>query len=174
MFDPSVAERWKAEVLEDEKLDFTNEMAEYCVEELKYKAELYKSSGLISLFHGDVVKSDNVVPSDLQEALKAAVAPLEDIPEHIKDWHPGSDGKVLDLVHPSLYPLVYGLSRIVTGGVLDVKSGIARCCEGEILPTPTIEPSHSGPYDDWARNESYSNKFQWLPCDVDISGDTPR
>ena len=30
------------------------------------------------------------------------------MPEDQKDWHPGSNKQVLDLVHPSLYPLVYG------------------------------------------------------------------
>lgn len=33
---------------------------------------------------------------------------LEDVHEGDKDWHPRSNGLVLDLVHPSLYPLVYG------------------------------------------------------------------
>jgi hypothetical protein len=32
---------------------------------------------------------------------------LENVPEKEKDWHPGSNGQVLDLVHPSLYPIVY-------------------------------------------------------------------
>lgn len=183
--DKSITNKWRKELREDLAFNFTPEMAEYCIEELKYKAELYKSTGCISLFHGDVVKSDNVIPSSLQDTLKAAVAPLENVPEHIKDWHPGSNGRVLDLVHPSLYPLVYGLSRIITDGVLDINSGLQRCPEGEIVPIPIIEPSPVRRYEehrdifvdvvvDSPRKESYSAKFQWLPCDVDISGDVPR
>lgn len=48
----------------------------------------------------------------LCEALKTAIKPLEDVPEDAKDWHPRSNGLVLDLVHPSLYPLVYGRSMV--------------------------------------------------------------
>ena len=44
----------------------------------------------------------------MRDELIAVVAPLEDVPDSEKDWHPGSDGLVLDLVHPSLYPIVYG------------------------------------------------------------------
>lgn len=40
------------------------------------------------------------------------VSKLENVPDSQKDWHPGSDKQVLDLVHPSLYCLVYGVSQI--------------------------------------------------------------
>jgi len=36
------------------------------------------------------------------------VTPLEAVPDSEKDWHPGSDGFVLNLVHPALYPIIYG------------------------------------------------------------------
>ena len=36
----------------------------------------------------------------------AAVVPLESVPDPNKDWHPGSDGLVLDPVNPFLYPVV--------------------------------------------------------------------
>ena len=35
------------------------------------------------------------------------MAPLECVPDSEKDWHPGSNGLVLDLDHLSLYPIVY-------------------------------------------------------------------
>lgn len=57
-------------------------------------------------------QSDSLIPPDLRDALKLAVKPLEDVPDAEKDWHPRADGLVLDLVHPSLYPLVYGRSMI--------------------------------------------------------------
>lgn len=55
-----------------------------------------------------VWQSDTLVPQSLQDDLKDAVRSLADVPEGDKDWHPRSNGLVLDLVHPSLYPLVYG------------------------------------------------------------------
>ena len=53
-------------------------------------------------------KSDTLIPSSLREKLLAAVAPLENIPDSEKDWRPDSDGLVLDLVDPSLYPIIIG------------------------------------------------------------------
>ena len=66
-----------------------------------------------------------------------------------KDWHPGSDNQVLDLVHPSLYPIVYGRTFIK-----DLQTG--KC---EV----------SKPPDD----ASYyvSQKFQWLPSDFVVAED---
>ena len=61
-----------------------------------------------------VIKSDIAISSELKDALRIGAALLEDVPERLRDWHPGSDGKVLDLVHPSLFPLVYGRSRVLS------------------------------------------------------------
>ncbi len=36
------------------------------------------------------------------QALVRGVAILESVPDEEKDWHPGSEHQVLDLVHPSL------------------------------------------------------------------------
>ena len=34
-----------------------------------------------------VVKSDTAISSDLKEALRAAAAPLEDVPDRLRDWY---------------------------------------------------------------------------------------
>ena len=52
----------------------------------------------------------------LNGALSQAVHPLQNIPALHKDWHPSSDGLVLDLVHPSLFPLKYGKTKILPQG----------------------------------------------------------
>ena len=51
-------------------------------------------------------KSDTFIPSSLRKKLLAAVAALENIPDSEKGWCPDSDGLILDLVDPSLYPIV--------------------------------------------------------------------
>ena len=66
-----------------------------------------------------VTKSDTVISSGLKTSLRAAVAPLEYVSNRLKDWHPGSDGKVLDLLYPSLFPLLHGRSRILPSGVVE-------------------------------------------------------
>ena len=47
-------------------------------------------------------EADNLIPSELQDKLARVIAKLRDVPHEEKDWHPGSDGQVLDLIHPSL------------------------------------------------------------------------
>lgn len=79
------------------------------------------------------------------------------------DWHPGSDGKVLDLVHPSLYPLVYGRTRILRHSTVKLDDAIQKCGEGEIAQA-TMAQNREG-------LKSYSKRFQWLPCEVQICND---
>jgi hypothetical protein len=135
---------------------------DYCIAELRYKTKAYEKTGLVTVFYGDVVKADTAIPAWLQDELKAAVTPLENVSPRRQDWHPGSDGKVLDLVHPSLYPFVYGRTRILPSQeITSLEDCVARSCEGTVLLTPKIENSWSG--------NLYSSKFQWLPCEVDIS-----
>lgn len=62
----------------------------------------FGNTGAVSVYNGDVVKSDAVIPGSLRAALKKALKPLED------------NEKVLDIVYPSLSPLIYGRSRILS------------------------------------------------------------
>ena len=80
------------------------------------------------------------------------MAPLESIPESEKDWHPGSDGLVLDLVHPSLYPIVYGRTM-----GKDPESATAS-----VLVAPTFGQDAS---------QFVSKRFQWLPSDFFVDHD---
>ena len=150
--------------------DISNPMIDYVIKELRYKANQFKDIGAVAVYTGHVVKSDSVVPESLKLELQAAVAKFEeDIPDDQKDWHPGSDGKVWDLVHPSLYPLVYGRTRVLETGTTSLDDCIARCGEGK---TTQIPPKEDVAQEDTNQNtqlNSYSRNFQWLPCTVDIS-----
>jgi len=77
---------------------------------------------------------------------------------------------VLDLVHPSLFPLIYGRSRILESGTVGIDDCVRRCGEGKTISIPE-------PYDklpeavhlispDVQASNAWSSKFQWLPCDV--------
>jgi len=154
-------------------------MVNYCFAELQYKAPLFQRTGQLTIYEADVVKSDVALSESFRLSLIEAVKPLEDVLEHQKDWHPGSDRKVLDLVHPSLFPLVYGKSRILEEGRVGLEDCVERCGEGKVVPVPPKEETN------WrgeADNNTYyyrrrpktlyfSRKFQWLPCEVDVSGD---
>ncbi|KAL4946479.1 hypothetical protein BDV06DRAFT_182616 [Aspergillus oleicola] len=76
-------------------------MVDWMMQELRWKAGFHKEKGYIGVFGKSVIKSDTAIPLELETALKEAVAPLENVPAKRKDYHPGSDNTVVDLVHPS-------------------------------------------------------------------------
>ena len=103
--------------------------------------------------------SDTAVSRETKEKLKTAIAPLENVPESKKDWHPGSDGRVLDLVHPSICPLVYGRTRILPEEEVSLMDCHTFTGKGEVIPAPETVPAY------------YSGDFQWLPCEVRLNDD---
>ena len=169
-----ITAKWRAEILADKDLDVTEKMLDYIIEELKWKAGIFKETGIVSAYDGDIVKSDVAVPETLRAELQASAARLEDVPEKAKDWHPGSNGQVLDLVHPSLFPFMYGKTRIVADKELTIDEGLTRSGEGETLPWPGRGHQHKDgrgrSYRDSDSNQ-YSHAFQWLPCDVKFRPD---
>ncbi|KAH7391984.1 hypothetical protein BKA66DRAFT_525811 [Pyrenochaeta sp. MPI-SDFR-AT-0127] len=154
---------WDAEVIEEG--DMSVDMFNYCIEELRAKAAVYEKTGLISVLDATscVLKSDTTISVDMKEQLRKAVAPLEDVPNHQKDWHPGSDGKVLDLVHPSLFPLIYERSRILPYATIGLGDCMEAIGQGEIVPNPLIALGGNTPP---TESDLWSSRFQWLPCNV--------
>jgi hypothetical protein len=120
-----------------------------------------------------VVKSDSAVPDSLKKSLSDAVRPLEEIPDKYKDWHPGSDEMVLDLVHPSLFPLVYGISRVVTDEIVPLKDCFKYCGKGEIVKFEDEDRGHEN-YNSWSGSRSELRawgSFQWLPSNIKFTED---
>ena len=64
---------------------------------------------------------------------------LENVPEIYRDWHPGSENTVLDLVHPSLFPVVYGRTKILRDNVVNLDDCVEKCGEGVTLEVPPSE-----------------------------------
>jgi hypothetical protein len=87
---------------------------------------------------------------------------LEDIPENQKDWHPRSNNQVLDIVHPSLYPLVYGRT-------LAYPLGSTSTNRGELKAIEKLEESEDA--DESAPPYCISEKFAWIPTDFSVSKD---
>ncbi|DAA78838.1 TPA_exp: Uncharacterized protein A8136_2623 [Trichophyton benhamiae CBS 112371] len=172
VFDQTITAKWRRELLENDTLDITEKMVDWIIAELQYKSEAFKTDAIISALTSGVFKSDSLIPTSLKESLKAAVARLEQVPEAQKDYHPHSKNQVLDLVHPSLFPLVYGRTRIVKDGILNIQDGIAKSGTGEVIPIPnkseTEVPSDGlgPPHISQRMKHPFSDKFQWLPCDV--------
>ncbi|MFD9470973.1 DUF4246 domain-containing protein [Streptomyces goshikiensis] len=141
--DGDVVARWTREALAQ---GLTEAQVRYVLAELAHYAALRDGRTGVEVSAVDGVwQSDALVDDKLRSRLCEAVRVLEQVPEAERDWHPGSDGQVLDLVHPSLFCLV----NEVSGGP---------------------ERAWLNPTDRYSRYE-FSEKFQWLPTDVDVSDD---
>lgn len=81
---------------------------------------------------------------------------LEDVPDDKKDWHPNSDDQILDLVYPSLYPVVYGSTL---GRYPDLDGALAPI----LSPFSATEHTYITEY--------RSEKFQWLPTNFEVDDD---
>ncbi|MGW4897167.1 DUF4246 domain-containing protein [Kitasatospora sp. NPDC004240] len=143
MNDADIAAKWTQEAL---ALGMTEAQVRYVLAELRHYAALRDARTGIEVSAVDGVwQSDILVDEQLRTRLREAVRVLEEVPEAERDWHPGSDGQVLDLVHPSLFCLV----REASGGP---------------------EQAWQNPTKHYAKYE-FSERFQWLPTDVDVSED---
>ncbi|TEB24441.1 hypothetical protein FA13DRAFT_1766055 [Coprinellus micaceus] len=172
-FDEGIVEKWDGEALNDGPA-FENQMTErmlsYSTQELCHLARLHPESpiGAIQVLHLDagVYKSDTAVPLGTK----------------LSSWRT-SPSMRKTLVHPSLFPLVYGRTKVLPLGAdgTTLKDFIERSGEGQVMPVPDDEivsrdewpafpPLKPGNHDETA----FSRKFQWLPCDVDISGTSPK
>ena len=144
VFDPAITNRWREEALaansrpDGKAIDISPKMIDWCIEEMRYKADVLRQFNCVETLDG-VWKSDTTVPETLRLALLKAVTPLEDVPDKEKDWHPGSNEQVLDLVHPSIYPLVYGQSKILPNDVCRVDDCMSWIGKGQTLKSMTEE-----------------------------------
>ncbi|WP_282702215.1 DUF4246 domain-containing protein [Streptomyces sp. CC219B] len=141
--DADIVARWTREAVDQ---GLTEAQVRYVMAELTHYAALRDGRTGIEVSAVDGVwQSDTLIDDGLGSRLREAVRVLEEVPEAEQDWHPGSDGQVLDLVHPSLFCLV----REVSGGP---------------------ERAWQNPTNSYSRYE-FSERFQWLPTDVDVSED---
>ncbi|OQE21645.1 hypothetical protein PENSTE_c011G02177 [Penicillium steckii] len=174
VFDEKITTRWRNEIAQSGQ-DVTIKMMDWIIKELQWKTEMHKEKGIVTVFDVGVIRSDKAVSKDLQDALKNAVKPLEDVPNDQKDYHPNSDDKVVDLVHPSLFPVVYGRTRVLRANVMDLETCFNYIGQGEIIPMVAKDYRGKPGYialrlvrDTIDRLASFSAKFQWLPCEVEL------
>ncbi|KAI8273005.1 hypothetical protein K4K60_011447 [Colletotrichum sp. SAR11_57] len=175
--DDEIAGKWKKEALAMDwtlylkHADFTPAMADAAV--------LYEQTGLMPVldYSTAVIKSDAVMTPDMAASLRKGVKPLEEVPAEDKDWHPNSNEQVLDLVHPSLWPLMYGRSRILQDRVIGLDDALEYCGMGTVLPKPKQKETEMLIKAGNFCEESItilSDLFQWLSCDVKIDPKTGK
>lgn len=140
--DAQIVAKWTREAADQ---GMTQAQIHYVLAELAYYAgQRDESTGIEVSGVDGVWQSDALIDEELRSRLRAAVRVLEDVPEAERDWHPGSDRQVLDLVHPSLFCLVRAVSR------------------PDDAPWPSLDRSHA--------RYALSDAFQWLPTDVEVDG----
>ena len=162
-----------AEVMAARTDGFSQAVADFIVVELQHKAKIYQRQvPMVVAYDPGVVKADNILSCELKDRLKEAVKPLENIDESRKDWHPGSNDQVLDLVHPSLFPVNYGKTRIVSDRLLGLADAVAASGSGIVLSNPVAKRMRTRKFADWDTDDEsdywdrcISKNFQWLPCE---------
>lgn len=163
---PTIAAKWRKEM---QGYEVREDIINFLFSELEYYDDIRKSTGgTFQTGPNDYVfVGDGIVPSELKQQLRKGVALLEDVPDHMKDWHPGSDDQVLDLVHPSLYPYQYNITPRLpdtesVGLVATYSGGITPTIAPEFDKTKDIIKKHVEPY-------GISSRFQWLPSVFNVS-----
>jgi len=124
----------------------------FVIDELGYYDKLRNGSIEVADVDG-VWKAPALFSPNIHSNFTRLVARLSDVPDAEKDWHPGSNNTVLDLVHPSLYLFVSGKTRTIS---FDPENG--RTCLPATLPE--AQP--------WNSTEFTSTKYQWIPTPVTI------
>ncbi|KAF9090543.1 hypothetical protein BGX29_011415 [Mortierella sp. GBA35] len=150
----------------EESFRMRDEQLAYVFEELKWyirKRQDQVDRGVTALTEVGIEctrRCDGLIPEELKTRLLACVRKLEDLLDHLKDWHPGSDRQVLDLVHPSLFPFVAGRTHVTKQEAIPALEFIGS---GDVVD----ETPHVGT----KVPQFYSKKFKWLPTDFDVTSD---
>lgn len=123
-----------------------------------------------------MAKSDTLVSNDLQEALRKAFEKLKADQKAAPDWHPNTDDMVQDLVHPSMYPLVYGRSRVFQEERVGVTSAVEQWAgKGDIIHQEDA-PDRPRGFEFGVGSgeippEYWSLTYQWLPANMAFQKD---
>lgn len=136
-------------------------MLSQCILELREKAGYYTRTGIVPTLDATftVAKSDVLVPDDLHEALREAFARLKTDQAACPDWHPKTNETVQDLLHPSMYPLIYGCSCFLEDEAVGVGDAVDRWAgKGDAIPRKIF-----------GRSRLVSNKYQWLPANLEFT-----
>ncbi|KND03948.1 uncharacterized protein SPPG_01399 [Spizellomyces punctatus DAOM BR117] len=156
-----IVSKWRKEL--DAQGGIAEGAFEYVLEELKHDAVHAPTRFGVYGIH----LADKLISPELEAKLVEQVKALENVPEHRKDWHPGSNNQVLDLVHPSLFPLVSDVTR----GYTEEEAGKLTWQQfmgGGTTEAVAIQPLQK---DSYGEKYWYSEKFQWLPSEFVVRDD---
>ncbi|THX82645.1 hypothetical protein D6D05_03806 [Aureobasidium pullulans] len=176
IFDDNLMVDWRMQALSRPLI--SPKAWDWCLAELQDKALFFEQTGNIVVFNtgAGIVKSDAVaemIQTELRDAAKLLEAGEKAPRQQV----------VLHLVDPSIFPLVYGRTRVLMdSGRVSLDSTINSFGRGAIVLD--IPPGYFRPrrnvrrYPLWSEevtpratnsdDERWSARSQWLPCEVDF------
>ncbi|KAJ2255392.1 hypothetical protein GGI13_001643 [Coemansia sp. RSA 455] len=172
---------WAAEYKAKELTDV--EFA-YVMNELAYYASLHPPGSNIRFSAADGVWfSDTLIDDKTTSELKDYAAILEGMPDRQRDWYPKDRSRVLNLIDPSLYPLIYSRSKLCRQTSTSPQAALSLEDAGEFPGSldewrKALHVGEDGesvyylPIWDWQYGTYASDKFSWLPSEfrVDDNG----
>ncbi len=155
MFDENIVAKWREEACGTENVDKFN----YALSECKWQAQNYKGPARPAAADGVFARDD--MPTSLSQRILNGI---EEIRKHEpRDEHPGSDGIVIDIVHPSMYAYEQGVTPVM-GDATVVEMPPWK----SFVMNKTAQPEEKP---DLASATRLSSKFglQWLPAEFWVS-----
>ncbi|GJE90775.1 DUF4246 domain-containing protein [Phanerochaete sordida] len=163
--DPEACARCKAEAVGAPvpygDIPLTSDEVEYVLDEIAWHASQRDSkTGIEASIFERIWQSDHLVDDTTRSGLLHEVAQLENVPTDQKDWHPGTDEQVLNLVDPSLYCLDY-----------EETEAWSEYDASPLFPEPDLDI-----FDDCqdVGGRFFSLGLSWLPTDFAISKNASR
>nr|XP_023030489.1 uncharacterized protein LOC111518306 [Leptinotarsa decemlineata]XP_023030490.1 uncharacterized protein LOC111518306 [Leptinotarsa decemlineata]XP_023030491.1 uncharacterized protein LOC111518306 [Leptinotarsa decemlineata]XP_023030492.1 uncharacterized protein LOC111518306 [Leptinotarsa decemlineata] len=156
--DDDILEHWRNEINEDKHL------VDYVFDELKYYASRTSNGIEVGAIDGTWQASRLIDPQLKNNFKKYVHDTLENVDESQKDYHPWSKNQVVDLVHPSLYCYVKGVTKVdklddkldyIEDEYKTTSSG-AHASELHISTKPVEENIY---------------KYQWLPSEFHVDSE---
>ncbi|KAJ2059705.1 hypothetical protein GGI17_004232 [Coemansia sp. S146] len=158
----------------------------YVLDELAYYASLHLPGSNVRFSAADGVWfSDTLIDTDTTNELRDYAAILENVPDRQKDWYPKDRSRVLNLIDPSLFPLIYSRSKLCCQTSTSLQAAIKLEDVGEFPGSlegwhKAINVAKDGeskyylslPAGDNQYGFYSSDKFSWLPSEfrVDDNG----
>ena len=173
VFKNDIVAKWKDDAMVQHKGLMSELAFDWCIEELKDNAKSYSETGFVKTLESGFrcMKSDTIISDQLRDELKRAVQRLFQTAEQNEHRHPF--GKFYKVLTPSLYPLIYGKTRVLPAGFIGLEDYSTSC-----KPDRAASRSYgdvggaSAPYQHGPVRQFWSNRLQWLPAEVKFNGDT--
>ncbi|KAH9940085.1 uncharacterized protein BXZ73DRAFT_43335 [Epithele typhae] len=149
------AKKWPRDPLTDDEI-------EYIFDELVYEASMRDpATGIFASAIKKAYESQSLIDGALKDQLVEAASVFENVPDDQKDWHPGSNNQVLDLVHPSLCPISIGQTYFRS---TDPQGG-----DPVLTILDTDKYLQARPDLNGESGKTVSKWYQWLPTDFAVS-----